>query len=65
MPKDALKTFVNTLLYSKEDVTITGGHDSLSHNNDNLNLRKDNNIKQRLARFTNSINEKKMSIEFH
>ena len=48
------KTFKNTLLCSKEDVAITYRY---SYNNDNVNLRKDNDIKQGLERFTNAINE--------
>ena len=40
MLKDALKTFENALLYSKEDVTITNRHNRHSHNNNNLNLKK-------------------------
>ena len=65
MLKDALKTFENALLYSKEDVTITNRHNRHSHNKNNLNLKKDiknSYIMQRLLRFTNVIN-KKMSIE--
>ena len=62
MLKDALKTFENALLYSKEDVKITNRHNRHSHNKNNLNLKKKNNIMQRLLRFTNVIN-KKMSIE--
>ena len=63
MPKDALKTFQNTLLYSKEDITLTGGRDSRVHNRNNLSLQKYNNITKRLALFINVIKEK-MSTEF-
>ena len=33
MSKDSLKTLENTLLYSKEDVMLTGGCDRVTHNN--------------------------------
>ena len=45
LPKGTLKT------------SIMDGHDRRSRNMENLNLRKDNNITQRLARFTNLTNE--------
>ena len=54
---DPLKTFENTLLYSKEDVTITDWCDRPSHSNVNLKFWKDS-ITQKLARFTNIVNEK-------
>ena len=55
MPKDALETFGNTFLYSKQDVMLTGGCDRVTHNNDNLNLRGNNNLTQRLAKLVNNV----------
>ena len=55
MSKDALKTFGNTFIYSKQDVMLTGGCDRVTHNNDNLNLRGNNNLTQRLANFGNNV----------
>ena len=58
MPKDALKTFQNTLLYSKEDIMLTGGRKRHLHNSNNLTLRKDNNITKTLASYKNSSKNK-------
>ena len=56
MPKVALKTFKSTLLYSKENVMLTGGRDRVTHNNDNLNLRRNNKLTQRLVKLVNNVN---------
>lgn len=58
MPKDVLKTFQNTLLYSKEDIMLTGGRNKHVHNSNNLTLRKNNNITKTLASYKNSSKNK-------
>ena len=57
MPKDALKTFQN-ILYSKEDIMLTGGHNRHVHNSNNLTLRKDSSITKTLASYKNSSKKK-------
>ena len=58
MPKDALKTFKFTLLNAKDDLQVVNGCNRCPHNNDNASLGADDNLTNRLAKFTNTIKEK-------
>ena len=58
MLKDALKTFIKTLLNSKDDVQVFHGCNRSPHNNDNTSLGTDDNLTNRLAKYTNTIQEK-------
>ena len=54
MLKDALKTFINTFLNSKDDVQVFHGCNRCPHNNDNTSLGTDDNLSNRLAKLKNS-----------
>ena len=58
MPKNALKTFKLTLLNAKDDVQVVNGYSRCPHNNDNESLGTDDNLTNRLAKFTNTIKDK-------
>ena len=58
MPKNALKTFKLTLLNAKDDVQVINSGNRCIHNNDNESLGTDDNLTNRLAKFTNTIKEK-------
>ena len=58
MPKDALKAFRLTLLNAKDDLQVVNGCNRCPRNNDNASLGTDNNLTNRLAKFTNTIKEK-------
>ena len=58
MPKDALKTFIKTLLNAEDDVQVFHGCNRSPHNNDNTSLGTDDNLTNRLAKYTNTIQEK-------
>ena len=58
MLKNALKTFKLTLLKLKDDLQVVNGCSRCPHNNDNESLRTDDNLTNRLAKFTNTIKEK-------
>ena len=58
MPKDALKTFIKALLNAEDDVQVFLGCNRSPHNNDNTSLGTDDNLTKRLAKYTNTIQEK-------
>ena len=58
MPNDALKTFIKTLLNAEDDVQVFHGCNRSPHNNDNTSLGTDDNLTNRLAKYTNTIQEK-------
>ena len=58
MPKDELKTFIKTLLNAEDDVQVFRGCNSSPHNNDNTSSGTDNNLSNRLAKYTNTIQGK-------
>ena len=58
MLKNALKTFKLTLLKLKDDVQVVNGCSRCPHNNDNESLGTDDNLTNRLAKFTNTIKDK-------
>ena len=58
MPKNALKTFKLTVLNAKDDVQVVHGCSRCPQNNDNESLGTDDNLTNRLAKFTNTINDK-------
>ena len=51
MPSKQLNTINTSLLYSKKAIHLTGGRDSRDHNDDDLNDRTDDNIKDRFKLF--------------
>ena len=59
MLKDALKTFIKTLLNSKDDVQVFHGRNRSPHNNDNTSLGTDDNLTNRLAKFTMHFRKRK------
>ena len=58
MPNDTLKTFIKTLLNAEDDVQVFRGCNSSPHNNDNTSSGTDNNLTNRLAKYTNTIQGK-------
>ena len=58
MPNDTLKTFIKTLLNAEDDVQVFHGCNRSPHNNDNTYLGTDDNLTNRLAKYTNTIQEK-------
>ena len=58
MPNDTLKTFIKTLLNAEDDVQVFHGCNRSPHNNDNTSLGMDDNLTNRLAKYTNTIQEK-------
>ena len=58
MPKDALKSFIKTLLNTEEDVQVFHGCNRSPHNNDNTSLGMDHNLTNRLSKYTNTVQEK-------
>ena len=60
MPEKALKTYENTLLYSKKSVTITGSRDRRLNNDDDTKNRSDPNLHDRIDKFKNVINQKRV-----
>ena len=58
MPNDTLKTFIKTLLNAEDDVQVFHGCNRSPHNNDNTSLGTDDNLTNRLAKYTNTIQEK-------
>ena len=58
MPKDALKTFIKSLLNVEDDVQVFHSCDRSPHKNDNTSLGMDDNLTKRLAKYTNTIQEK-------
>ena len=58
MPKNALKTFKLTLLNAKDDAQVVNGCNRCPHNIDNKSWGRDDNLTNRLAKFTNTIKEK-------
>ena len=58
MPKNALKTFKLTLLNANNDVQVINSGNRCIHNNDNEFLRTNDNLTNRIAKFTNTIKEK-------
>ena len=52
MLKDALKTFIKTLLNSKDDVQVFHGCNRCTHNNDNTSLGTDDNLSNRNLQHT-------------
>ena len=59
MLKDALKTFIKTLLNSKNDVQVFHGCSRSPHNNDNTSLGTNDNFTNRLATFTMHFRKRK------
>lgn len=53
MPKDALKTFEKTILYSKKKVILTGNRDRRPNNSDDVNARAVEHLTNRIAKLTN------------
>lgn len=49
--------FEKTLLYKKEKVVLTGNRDRRSQTDDNKYSRTDDNIKQRITKFSSMIKE--------
>ena len=56
MPKDTLKTFEKTFLYSKKPVALFGGCNRRTNNNENIAVRIGANLTKRIANFINIIN---------
>ena len=59
MPNDALKTFIKTLLNAEDDVQVFHGCNRSPHNNDNTSLGTDDNLTNRLAKFTTHFRKRK------
>ena len=60
MQKDALKTFEKTILYIKESVTLSGSCDRQTYNNENLNLRIDADLADRINKLEDVINKQEV-----
>ena len=63
MPKKALETYDETLLYNREAVKLSGNNDRCP-NNDNTKKKKkknrtDDSLENRIDKFSNLINKKK------
>ena len=57
MPKDALKTYEKTLLYSKGKVILTGNRDRKLNSANDADDPADANLSQRITKFANVIKQ--------
>ena len=57
MPKDAVETFENTLLYSRKTFKLPTNQDRRLHNNNTAANRTDSNLKEKITKFADGINE--------
>ena len=57
MPKDAVETLENTLLYSRKNVKLPTNQDRRLHNSNTAANRTDSNLTEKITKFADMINE--------